>query len=98
MPPVLRVILVVTINGRPEVLMDGVVTNVEVSPGIENGHTRLTVLGSDLTALMNYIDFSGFPFPAMPVEARVLVILLKYAFLGIEPKIIPSVLPDFPNP
>ena len=98
MPPILRVILVVTINGQPDVLMDGVVTNVEVSPGIENGHTTLTVLGSDLTALMNYIDFSGFPFPAMPVEARVLVILLKYAFLGIEPKIIPSILPDFPNP
>src|SRR5438046_4624333 len=47
---------------------------------------------------MDYIDFSGFPFPAMPPEARVGLILLKYAFLGIIPLVIPSILIDIPIP
>ena len=32
MPPIMRVILAATINGAVTVLMDGVITNVEVSP------------------------------------------------------------------
>ena len=33
MPPVLRVIVIITFNGMPEVIMDGVVTHVQVTPG-----------------------------------------------------------------
>lgn len=98
LPPLMRTILIATINGLPNVLIDGVITNVETSPGIEKGFTTLTVTGEDLTAVMNWIDFSGFPFPAMPAEARVLVILAKYAFLGIVPMVIPSILLDVPIP
>jgi hypothetical protein len=47
---------------------------------------------------MNFIDFSGIPYPAMPVEGRVLLILAKYAFLGIVPLVIPTVLLDVPIP
>jgi hypothetical protein len=96
--PLVRVIIVVTINGRSEVLMDGVMTNHEVSPGREAGQSTLTISGEDLTAVMNYIDFSGMPFPAMPPEARVLLILAKYAMFGIIPLVIPSVLIDIPIP
>jgi len=98
LPPLMRTILVATINGRPTVLIDGVVTNVETSPGIEKGQTTMTVTGEDLTAVMNWIDFSGFPFPAMPPEARVALIVAKYAFLGIVPMVIPSILIDVPIP
>ena len=96
--PLVRVIIVVTINGSSEVLMDGVMTNHEVSPGREAGQSTLTISGEDLTAVMNYIDFSGMPFPAMPPEARVLLILAKYAMFGIIPLVIPSVLIDIPIP
>jgi hypothetical protein len=96
--PLLRVIIVVTFNGTPHVLMDGVVTNNEVSPGSDAGHSTLTVTGEDLTAVMNHIDFSGFPFPAVPAEGRVALLCAKYAFLGIVPLIIPSVLIDLPLP
>jgi hypothetical protein len=96
--PLVRVIIVVTINGTSEVLMDGVMTNHEVSPGREAGQSILTISGEDLTAVMNYIDFSGMPFPAMPPEARVLLILAKYAMFGIMPLVIPSVLIDIPIP
>ena len=96
--PLVRVIIVVTINGTPEVLMDGVMTNHEMAPGSEVGQSTLTISGEDLTAVMNYIDFSGVPYPAMPPEARVLLILAKYAMFGIIPMVIPSVLIDIPIP
>src|ERR1019366_7940480 len=57
-----------------------------------------TVTGKDLTQVMDYIDFSGIPYPAMPNEARVLLILAKYAALGIVPMVLPSVLVDIPIP
>jgi hypothetical protein len=98
MPPIMRVILIATLNGTPNVLIDGVVTRAEVSPGTEHGHTALTITGDDLTAVMNYIDFSGLPYPAMPAEARVLIILAKYAILGLVPLVIPSILLDVPIP
>jgi len=98
LPPMMRTILVATINGLPSVLIDGVITNVEGSPGIDKGMTTVTVTGDDLSAVMNYIDFSGTPFPAMPAEARVAVILAKYSFLGIVPMVIPSILMDVPIP
>jgi hypothetical protein len=98
LPPIMRVIIVVTVNGSSEVLMDGVMTNHEVTPGSDLGHATLTISGEDLTRLMDYIDLTGFPFPAMPDYARVTAILAKYAFLGIVPLVIPSVLMDIPIP
>ncbi|MEA2173607.1 MAG: hypothetical protein QOD00_1199 [Blastocatellia bacterium] len=96
--PIVRVILIATVNGVPDVLMDGVVTKQDVSPGNDPGHSTLTVTGVDLTALMNLIDFSGIPYPAMPAEARVLLILAKYAMFGIIPLVIPSIMIDVPIP
>lgn len=96
--PIMRVIIVVTVNGTPEVLMDGVITNQQVSPANDPGHSTLTLTGSDLSAVMDLIDFSGIPFPAMPPEARVALMLTKYVFLGIVPGVIPSVLIDVPIP
>jgi hypothetical protein len=98
MPPIIRVILTVTVNGTPEVLIDGVVTRTDISPGQSGGASTLTVTGLDLTAAMDWIDFDGFPFPAMPPEARVLIMIAKYAMFGIIPLVIPSVLIDIPIP
>ena len=98
--PLLRVILIVTINGSPQVMMDGVTTMVQVTPGSAPGQSTLTVTGEDLTKLMdsNLIDFSGIPYPAMPAEARVALIIAKYAMFGMIPLVIPSFFPDFPLP
>ena len=98
MIPVIRVVIAVTVNGTPEVLMDGVMTQHEISRGAQPGASTLTVKGKDLTALMGLIDFSGIPYPAMPDFARVALVLAKYAVLGIIPKVIPSVLIDVPIP
>jgi hypothetical protein len=96
--PLVRVVIVVTVNGTPEVLMDGVMTNHQITAGGEGGEATLTVTGEDLSRVMDYIDFSGVPYPAMPPEVRVLAILAKYAIFGVIPMVIPSVLVDVPIP
>ncbi len=98
LPPILRTVLVATINGTPEVLIDGVITRHEVLPGSDPTQSTLVVRGKDLTAVMGYIDFSGIPYPAMPPEARVALVLVKYAFLGVIPLVIPTILTDVPIP
>lgn len=95
--PLVRVIIAVTINGATEVLMDGVMTHHEVKPGTDAGQATLIVKGKDLTAVMDYVEFNV-PYPAMPGEARVGLMLAKYAMFGIVPMIIPSVLLDVPIP
>jgi len=96
--PLLRVIIVATINGTPQVLMDGVMTNHQVTPGSQPGQSTLTITGDDLTRVMDLLDFSGIPYPAMPPEGRVAFILAKYAVFGIIPLVIPSLFPDVPIP
>ena len=95
---ILRVVIVVIFNGTPEVLMDGVVTKHQIAPGRDAGHAKLTVIGEDLSVLMDKVDFSGFPFPATPAEGRVELLLLKYAVLGIVPLVIPSIMIDVTIP
>ena len=96
--PLLRVIIVATINGMPQVLMDGVMTNQQVTPGGQPGQSTLTITGEDLTKVMDLQDFSGIPYPAMPPEARVALIILKYAVFGMIPLVIPSLFTDLPIP
>lgn len=96
--PLLRVIIVLTINGLPQVLMDGVMTHNEVTPGAKPGQSTLTVTGEDLTKVMDLQDMSGIPYPAMPLEARVALIIAKYAVYGMIPLVIPSLFTDVPIP
>ena len=94
----LRVVIVVTMNGTPDVIMDGVITNHQLQPGSDASHSTLAITGNDLTQLMDLQDFSGFPFPATPAEGRVALLLAKYAILGVIPVIVPSILVDIPIP
>lgn len=97
MIPLLRVVLIATFNGTPHTLIDGVATHHQVDPG-ERGNATLVVQGKDLTAVMDLIDFSGIPYPAMPPALRVLLVVAKYAWLGVIPLIIPSFVEDLPIP
>jgi hypothetical protein len=96
--PPLRVLLIVTLNGRPQPLFDGVMTNVEVQAGSPGSSGTVTVTGEDLTKVMDSQDFSGLPFPAMPIEARVALLCAKYAAFGIIPLPIPILFPDVQIP
>jgi hypothetical protein len=97
-PFALRVILVATVNGTPDVLADGVITRQELSPGQAPGSSTLTISGEDLTTVMDRQEFNGIPYPAMPAELRVALIVAKYAMYGIVPLVVPSFFPDIPIP
>lgn len=95
--PLIRVMLVVTLQGTPEVLIDGVVTNTELQPGNDGGNSTLVITGEDLSRVMDYFDFSGIPYP-MPDFVKVATIIAKYSPLGIVPAPVPAILTDFPIP
>lgn len=95
--PKIRVILVITMNGVPTVLMDGIITQHTLTPSNDPGQSTLTVTGEDLTLLMD-LEEKKACFPAMPMEARVALICLSYMIYGIVPLPIPTVLVDIPDP
>lgn len=97
-PVPFRVVLIVTLNGLPEVISDGLMTDYQMAPGSNGGPATLTIRGTDLSALMNFIPFDGFPYPAIPVEGRVLFCIAKYAAFGILPLVIPRLVPDVDDP
>jgi hypothetical protein len=94
----MRVVIAVVVNGSTSVLIDGVITENNISPGDKGSNSTLTLMGKDLTALMDQSKLSGFPFPAMPAEARIALMLLKYSMFGVLPLVIPSVLLFVPLP
>ena len=93
-----RVIIAVTVNGSTEVLMDGIITKQDLTPSSAAGKSTLTLTGLDLTALMDFIDLTGIPYPAMPMFTIVELILAKYALLGVVPVAIPPLLALIDNP
>jgi hypothetical protein len=95
--PIVRVVLVATVQGQPQVLIDGVMTNHQYTPALK-GLSTLTITGDDLTRIMDFQDMTGLPFPAMPSHSRVALILLKYGVFGVFPKIIPNISTFAPDP
>jgi hypothetical protein len=90
--PLIRVIMAVTLNGSPTVIVDGLITRQEMSPSDDPGRSTLTLTGEDLSCAMDLTNLTGLiPYPAMPAEVRVLAIIAKYtALFGLLPLVIPS--------
>ncbi|HWU87964.1 MAG TPA: hypothetical protein VN253_11845 [Kofleriaceae bacterium] len=95
-PMVTRVILIVTLGGLPNVIMDGIVTNQELTPSNEPGQSTLTITGSDLSVLMNVVEVTR-PMPPGQ-ETQVRLILLPYLMFGVTPIVIPPLFTDFLPP
>src|SRR5581483_10042036 len=95
--PLVRVIIVVTVNGIPDVLMDGVITRQEITPSSVPGQSTLTITGEDLTVLMDLIDLKGFLYPELSDPLIIEILLAKYSVFGIIPLVIPSLLEDVPD-
>jgi hypothetical protein len=96
--PPLRVMLIVTLGGSAQPLFDGVMTNVQVQAGNQGKAGSVTLTGEDVSKVMDMQDWSGLPFPALPIEARVALLCAKYAAFGIIPLPIPILFPDVPIP
>src|SRR5271170_184030 len=96
--PLIRVILVVSFGGLPQVVMDGMVKHTEVVPDAMQGTSKLVITGEDLSSVMDLTDSSGTPFPGLTPDLRVTAILGKYATFGIVPNVFPVVTPDVDPP
>lgn len=95
--PGIRVILIVTMNGTPSVISDGIITRQDMTPSDQPGASTLSITGEDLTLVMDLED-NRTCYPGLPAEAQVALICLKYATYGIVPLPIPPLLVDVPNP
>lgn len=96
--PMVRVIIVATLNGIPHVLADGAITRQDVVPATQPGNAKLTLTGEDVSVYMDALDLTGLPYPAMPDAAIVLVALAKYALFGVIPLVVPPISFEAPMP
>jgi hypothetical protein len=97
-PIVTRVVLVATVGGVPNVLMDGMITRQEMAPSNDPGQSTLTITGEDLSVLMDVVEMPNMRYPAMDPYVIVNLILAKYAVLGVVPLVIPPIFPDLSVP
>jgi hypothetical protein len=97
-PMITRVIITVTVRGVPNVLMDGLVTQQELSPSNDPGQSTLTITGEDLSVVMGVVEMPFMRYPAMPDNLQVMTILAKYLAFGIVPIAIPPVFFRVPLP
>ena len=94
--PFSRVIVQVWSGPVPQVLIDGVITHHQIAPEDTGSGATLTVTGEDLRVLMDLREIPMI-YPQMTPEARVFLILAKYAvFIGGAPIVIPVRIPDVP--
>ncbi|HIK56588.1 MAG TPA: hypothetical protein IGS37_15675 [Synechococcales cyanobacterium M55_K2018_004] len=92
-----RVIVVVTINGFPRVLMDGIITNQQFSPSAEAGQASFTLTGEDVSVMMDRKTKSEM-YPAQDETIIVNRLVLSYAKYGLVPLVIPPPSLDRPIP
>lgn len=90
-PMITRVIIIATVNGFPNVLMDGIITQQELTPSNEPGQSILTITGEDLSVLMDVLEMPFMRYPGMPEAAIINLILAEYLVFGIVPIVIPPI-------
>ncbi|MDJ0579913.1 hypothetical protein [Crocosphaera sp.] len=82
-----RVILVVTIGAKPQVLMDGMITNRELSPNVRPGDSTFTITGEDISIMMD-LEEKTQTYVAQDEVTIARKIILQYAKYGLKPNII----------
>jgi hypothetical protein len=92
----LRVVLVLNEEDTTSVVMDGVMV-VHTLSTLEHVKPTLVVAGEDLTLLMDQVDVVR-SFSAMPVQARVTLLLSAYSAIGVVPLVVPPPVPSTPAP
>lgn len=92
-----RVVLIVTFGASAGVLMDGVITDQQFSPGNGPGESTLTVTGEDVSVMMDLEERSA-EHPAQPEMVIALKLIAGYAQYGLIPMVIPPTVVDMPLP
>jgi hypothetical protein len=87
--PFQRVIVTVLLGALPEVLIDGVITHQDLTPGDEPGASTITVTGRDLTQLLD-LEERNEEYPNQPDFVIATRILAGYASYGLVPAPTPT--------
>ncbi|MGC1310445.1 MAG: hypothetical protein WA885_24710 [Phormidesmis sp.] len=93
-----RVILVVRMGAAAEVLMDGIITNQQLSPHPEPGKSTYTITGEDVSVMMD-LEEESTEHQAQDEATIARLIIAKYAKYGLVPQIVdPAGFRDRPTP
>lgn len=87
--PSSRVVLTVTLNGVPSILMDGIITRQELIHDTSLGAATFAITGEDVSVMMDLVEYS-IEYPAMGDAEIAALILAKYTVLGIVPAVVPT--------
>ncbi len=84
-----RVIVVVTVDTVPHVLIDGLITRQELAHTRESGASTITVTGEDVGVAMDLIE-KTLSYPSFGDAEIVAAICAQFMMFGFEPIIIPT--------
>jgi hypothetical protein len=87
--PAARVILMVFFGAVPDVLIDGIVTDHQVTPSGRPGESRLTISGVDVSVMMDLEEKSA-TYANQPDNLVVMRLIAGYAQYGLIPMAAPS--------
>jgi hypothetical protein len=88
-----RVILIVTINATPRVLMDGIMTHLQLSPSNQPGASTLVITGEDISVMMDREEKSV-EHPSQGESMIALKLIAAYGQYGLIPLVIPPAMLD----
>ena len=95
--PFNRVVIIVTVNAMPRVLMDGIITHQQMSPSDKPGASTFTITGEDVSVMMDREEKS-MQHPAQDETLIALKLIASYAQYGLIPMVIPPLVIDPPIP
>ena len=91
-----RVILTVTFFGKPKVLLDGIITNQQLTPSNQPRGSTLTLTGEDVSIMMD-LEEKSVEHPQQDEVTIVRRLVADYSKYGLTPKIIKPSLQDRPT-
>lgn len=95
--PFSRLIIIITLDAMPRVLMDGIITSTEYSPGGLEAGSTFTVTGEDVSVMMD-LEEKSIEHPAQPELIIASKIIISYAQYGLIPMLVPPHSVDIPIP
>jgi hypothetical protein len=93
--PFNRVIIMVTVGVVPKVLIDGIITHIQLNPSNDPGQSTLTITGEDVGVTMD-IEEKSETYPNQPDIVIVNRIIASYAKYGLVPMVMPPPAMDVP--
>ncbi len=95
--PFNRIVIIVTFNAIPRVLMDGIITHQQMSASDKPGASTFTITGEDVSVMMDREEKS-MQHPAQDETLIALKLIASYAQYGLIPMVIPPLVIDPPIP